>query len=95
MPHAVPVETIHCADAYHGTDAAVQELCTMFTNTEFLSYIYRALGTKIGRRVQIDQQRAQRSSETGHRDMLCGCQPVFKHRWNRKNMKKLTDSQDL
>lgn len=32
-----------------------EELCTMFTNTEFLSYIYRALGTKIGRRVQIDQ----------------------------------------
>ena len=27
----------------------------MFTNTEVLSYIYRALGTKIGRRVQIDQ----------------------------------------
>lgn len=33
-----------------------QELCTMFTNTEFLSFIYRALGTKIGRRVQIDQR---------------------------------------
>jgi len=32
-----------------------EELCTMFTNTEFLSFIYRALGTKIGRRVQIDQ----------------------------------------
>lgn len=51
-------------------DAVVQELCTMFTNTEFLSYIYRALGTKIGRRVQIDQQRPQRSSQTGRRDML-------------------------
>lgn len=32
-----------------------EELCELFTNTEFLSYIYRALGTKIGRRVQIDQ----------------------------------------
>ena len=27
----------------------------MFTNTEMLSYIYRALGTKVGKRVQIDQ----------------------------------------
>ncbi|CAJ1363949.1 unnamed protein product, partial [Effrenium voratum] len=32
-----------------------EEIGEMFTNTEVLSYIYRALGTKIGRRVQIDQ----------------------------------------
>ena len=32
-----------------------QEACEMFTNTEMLSYIYRALGTKVGKRVQIDQ----------------------------------------
>ena len=32
-----------------------EEACEMFTNTEMLSYIYRALGTKVGRRVQIDQ----------------------------------------
>ena len=38
------------------SQSRVQELCTMFTNTEFLSCIYRALGTKIGRRVQIDQR---------------------------------------
>ncbi|CAK8985198.1 unnamed protein product [Durusdinium trenchii] len=32
-----------------------EELCQFFTNTEFLSWLYRALGTKIGHRVQIDQ----------------------------------------
>lgn len=32
-----------------------EEACEMFTNTEMLSYIYRALGTKVGKRVQIDQ----------------------------------------
>eukprot|EP00913_Durusdinium_trenchii_P010355 g9709.t1 len=37
------------------TQRPFQELCQFFTNTEFLSWLYRALGTKIGHRVQIDQ----------------------------------------
>lgn len=63
-----------------------QELCTMFTNTEFLSFIYRALGTKIGRRVQIDQRLGFRGehgeTSLGGGDLffgIFGIQMVLRH----------------
>ena len=52
-----------------------QELCTMFTNTEFLSCIYRALGTKIGRRVQIDQRLVLFNRNVAEKNVLGGWNP--------------------